>query len=385
MGGYKWLVLLLLISCAQSAQNIVDQDSRVTAFLDVFPESTYSQVEFSQSNIAAISDVIANDCPDVSFASDVTRATYQSPAATLNAYVADSEVRCVASRLNQAAFEVQQGDPTTVESGVLVTVNGDEITQDNLNNFYAQLDPQIAAQIQQTSVINTLIDQKLLLQAASEVNIPDSQVQTQLKQAAQAQNLSVDELVEAANVEKEVLEDDIRTQLQINSLLDGADAQVTQEQARQFYLENPNLFLVGEQVQFRQILISFNKSGSRESAIARLQQVLDSQEDFCTLAKQYSDDVDTKDTCNSYIVARGTILPELESALFSMQDGQSSVVESANGFHIVVRTGHSPANVVSYSDAQSQVMAALRQSVREQQLQVYLIKLRAQAEIIDYT
>jgi len=47
---------------------------------------------------------------------------------------------------------------------------------------------------------------------------------------------------------------------------------VSEDDVRNFYLSNPNSFLVSEQVRFRQLFISFDRSGSREQAQARLQE-----------------------------------------------------------------------------------------------------------------
>ena len=144
---------------------------------------------------------------------------------------------------------------------------------------------------------------------------------------------------------------------------------------------------MSEQAQFRQLFISFNASGSQAQAQARLQAALQALQGGSLLrrSEEYSDDVASKESCGEYTVPRGVLEPVLETAIFSLGVNQSTVVASPSGYHVVVLLGHQPPSVIPYSQAEQQVVGFLRNAAMQQRLNIYLLKLRADADIVDYT
>ena len=105
----------------------------------------------------------------------------------------------------------------------------------------------------------------------------------------------------------------------------------------------------------------------------------------CTAVSRFSDDTDSKDRCGEYTTPRGVLSPTLEAAVFSLGVNQSTVVTSGNGYHLIVVMAHQPSAVIPYSQAEQQVRGLLKNAAVQQRLNIYLLKLRADAKIVDYT
>ncbi len=390
------LVTLLLAACqTPTVKGVVDADERVQSYLDVFSDATYTESAFKGAEVDAIKDVVLQDCGKMEVPSQLIRATYTSPVASLAAYVDNNEVLCVASKLNQEAFEITQGDPATVDEGTLATVNGEVITTQALQ---AAVDAVPEAAREQTSIpalLNTLVDQELLRQASADVEVSDDELADAVQQAWLAAGFA-DEAAFIASLEEQGVTydefmDSARSQLQLQKLLveEGVtDVEVTEEAVRDFYVQNTNAFIVSEQVRFRQLFLGFEQSGGEEAAEARLRNVLQQVNeglDFCDAVRRYSDDTDSKERCGEYIAARGVLTPEIEASLFALEAEQSTVTASANGYHIFVVLEKQPTQVIPYDQAAQQVANLLQNQVMQQRLNIYLLKLRAEADIVDYT
>jgi len=388
--------LLLITACAGSVRPAVDKDARVVSFLELFPNATYSEMAYNGASVDAIRDVVSQDCGNVTVPTALTRATYVTKAATLAAYVGgNGTLFCVASKLNPDAFTMVKGDPSTVPNGTLVTVNGEPITLDDVRAVAAQLSPEVRNQTTVAALINTLIDQRLLRQAAANTTVNESDVtaavESAWKSAGYTDQASFEQALEKQGSSYASFLDATREQLKVQHYLQTqgvSDVNVSAAAARQYYLDNPNSFLVSEQVRFRQLFISFNRSGGQAGAQQRLQSVLAALKngtDFCAAVRQYSDDTSSKESCGEYVTPRGVLSPDLEAAVFSLGVNQSTVVQSANGYHILVAIAHQPTAVIPFSQAEQQVVGLLKNSVVQQRLNLFLLRLRADARIVDYT
>lgn len=389
------LSLFLLSGCTGSVKNIVDADARVKSFTSLFPQATYTDMAYSGKQVEAIRDVVHQDCGKVSIPSSLTRATYVSKVATLTAYINENNTLfCVASKLNPNAFTIEKGNRTTVENGTLLTVDGDPITMDEVRNVIQHL-PKDAKNQTVATVLNTLVNQRLLKHAANSVTIGDEDLASAItnywKGAGFDDKASFERALTKRNSSYGQFTNVTLEQLKIERLLKEkgvTDVNISDEATQKFYLNNPNSFLISEQVRFRQIFINFNKSGGKELAKQRLQKVLASineSKDFCSLVRQYSDDTTSKERCGEYLTPRGVLSPELESALFSLAVNKSTVVKSGNGYHIILVLAHQPTTVIPFSQAEEQVRGLLKNNVVQQRLNIFLLKLRANAKIVDYT
>jgi len=385
-------VLFLLAACSATVRPVVEKDGRAVTFLSLFPESEYVEMEYAGPAVDTIKDVVRQECGPVTIPDAFTRATYVHKVATLAAYVDENKtIFCVASKLNTDAFTITKGDPATVANGTLVTVNGEPIILDDVRFVASQLSPELRNTTTVGSIINNLVDERLLRQKAKDIVVTDEVLKTAIedswrsagftdeaafRQTLQKNNISYESFVTAAT-----------DQLKVQTLLRQqgiTDVNVTADDARRFYLNNPNSFLVSEQVRFRQLFIAFKDD--KTAAQARLQNALElAKTDFCGAVRTYSDDTSSVESCGEYLAPRGVLLPSLEASIFSLGVNQSTVVESPNGYHVIVVLAHQPTSVIPYAQAEEQVIGLLTDAVLQQRLSIYLLKLRADAAIVDYT
>ncbi len=389
------LITLFVAACSSSVKDIVDNDDRIVAFRGLFPDARYAETSFSSSSAESLRDIVVQDCGDATVASPFTRATYSAKAATLAAYVSDGSLVCVVSKLNPDAFTIEKGDSSTVEEGVLVTVDGEPIMLSDLQNAYAQLPETTREETAAVALLNQLINQRLLIHASRSIAVGEEEVLVAAEAAWRGAGFlseeSFREALQESGGDFGRFLDGVRSDVKIAAYLDAegiTNVSVDPAAAKEFYLANPNSFLVAEQVRFRQLFFAFGENGSRERAASRLRAALRDLEEgkeFCVLVRLYSDDLSSRETCGEYVSPRGVLFPSIEAALFSLAPNQSTVLEGPSGYHIFVVLEHQPTTVIPYARAESQVIGVLRSGEMERRLSLLLLRLRADAQIVDYT
>ena len=148
-----------------------------------------------------------------------------------------------------------------------------------------------------------------------------------------------------------------------------ASVNVTDQQLRNAYSSALDNFRMPERVHVRHILISTeNKSDADKKTLKSkaddvLKQVK-SGGDFAELAKKYSDDKASAEKGGDLDwVVKGQMVPEFESAAFSLKPGETSgIVTSQFGYHIVQVLGKEPARVKPFEE----VKAGLTADVKKQ-------------------
>ncbi len=340
--------LLLLLACAppSAVPSPVAHDGRVQLFTQFFPEARYHEAKVS----SALADVVAEECP-AARGHEVLRVTYTAPpAATLVVYATEDRVLCVIPKAEGLRF--RQGDPATVPPGTLFTVNGEPITQAQLDASLRQLPPslrpsRVGDELAQGSAAAQLINAVLLRQASAAMNVSATDVE------AARRSLGL------ASRERHA----VRAALQLQRFLarEGIDIPVAD-------------LLRPEEVRFRQIFIARNAGAAQR--LRELLIALRQGEDFCTLVREWSDDVASRERCGEYRVARGVIDPALEAALFALQENQTTVVESDRGYHLFFLLGRLP---------RSTVRVPLSDPAAQERLALLLFALRARADIIAYS
>jgi peptidyl-prolyl cis-trans isomerase C len=172
---------------------------------------------------------------------------------------------------------------------------------------------------------------------------------------------------------------------------------ITDEDAKKFYDDNPARFEQPEMVRASHILLmttdpktnaeltSDQKAAKRKEMEGILKRAR-AGEDFAKLAKDYSEDPGSKDKGGEYKFPKGQMVPEFEAAAFSLNTNQiSDIVTTKFGYHIIKLNEKIPAQKVEFAKAEPDIKDGLTQQALQKQFPEYLAKLKKEAgvEILD--
>jgi len=248
----------------------------------------------------------------------------------------------------------------TDNSKVLATIDDEKIT---INEFNKELDKipinmkmMVATQSGKKNYLEKIIMKKLLLREARKENIEkDSEFQERLKE--------------------------VKEQLIIESLLKkkiNVDAQISEEDLKQYYEKNKETFKRDREINTRHILLN------TENEARQIKDKILKGEDFAELARRYSIDPSAKATGGEIgFHPKGTLLPEYEEAAFKLKKvGQvSDIVKTKFGYHIIKLEGIRPPSYVPYEEVKDFIKQKIAQEKQAQALEKYITNLKSTAKI----
>jgi len=206
-------------------------------------------------------------------------------------------------------------------------------------------------------VLEQMINQKLIEQAAARegITISEEELTAQIEEGKREMGgeEEFNEWLQANRMTYDDLRAMLRSQLLGNAVRDRVIASVP---------------AAVEQVHARHILVTTAEK-ARE-VLAQLQ----AGGDFAALARQYSEDLTTRDNGGDLgFFPRGMMPPEFEEVAFALSPGQvSDVVETPFGFHVIQ---------VLEKDAAREVPPEMLQALRQQAFMDWLEEQRAKATI----
>ncbi len=170
-----------------------------------------------------------------------------------------------------------------------------------------------------------------------------------------------------------------RTQLYIERLLDKvvwSDIEVSEKEITDYYENNPEMFMTGEQVRASHILVE------TEEEAEDMLKYLEQGKDFAELAGEYS-------TCDSAAQGgdlgyfeKGQMVPEFEEAAFSINVGQiSDTVKTQFGYHIIKLTAKKPAGKVNFDDMKEQISQQIMSAKQKAAEDTFIDQLQSKAEV----
>ena len=262
-------------------------------------------------------------------------------------------------------------------------------------------------------VLDDLISRQLLLSKSTEADkskakaqfeaslqkfktagkLTDEEFNQRLSQQLRIQDLTRQQW-EQQSIERAMLPIVLQRELKID---------ITTDEARKFYDENPAKFEQPEMVRAAHILISTRStdpaaalSGGRpkttelsddqKAAKKKLAEDLLKRaragEDFAKLAKEYSEDPGSKENGGEYTFPRGQMMPEFEAAAFSLNTNQiSDIVATTYGYHIIKLYEKIPAKKIDFDKEASDIKDYLAQREIQKQFPTYVQGLRKDAGV----
>lgn len=296
---------------------------------------------------------------------------------------------------------------------VAVTINGidimesevDELIQPQLDMFTKKNPTQPPALIEQMKKmlrqrkLEEMITERLLDERVKEANIvvTEEEAISQIEQIASAQKppLSLEDF------KKRLAEygqsfDDLKRQLGYRKFMEAQWAgkiNITEDDAKKFYDENPKQFETPEQVRASHILIrpdltdpNTDPNEAKAKAEAQIQELLKQIKDgydFAELAKANSACPSAARGGDLDFFPRGRMAPPFEKAAFELEVGKiSDIVETQFGYHIIKVTDHKDASTVLFEQAKDNIINELTRKKQSELAQEFIKSLKADANII---
>lgn len=162
------------------------------------------------------------------------------------------------------------------------------------------------------------------------------------------------------------LENTKRTMLAQSAMMKEVEGlNVSDDEAKKFYDENPNLFTQLEKVHARHILVSGDEN------LAKVQEEL-KVKSFDVVAKEYSQDPGSAANGGDLgEFAKGQMVPEFEKAAFALKNpgDVSEPVKTKFGWHIIKLEERIPESKVAFENVKPQIIQELRNRKTQEVLQ----------------
>ncbi len=302
-----------------------------------------------------------------------------------------------------ALFTLLTASVNAADSDVVAKVNDEEITVGEMENMITAMVQQSGQKIppgkmnqvtrqNYETALGRLVGLQLLEDVAEkkDIEVSEDAVNQQIDQIKSQlpQPDMLEKQLQATGKTLEGLKADIRNQLRMQKVIATQvpdTEEVTEEEARAFFDENPDQFTGAEQVKASHILLKVNKDASdEEQAEAKKklndirQKIVDGEMAFAEAAKQYSEGPSAEQGGDLGYFEQGRMVKEFADKAFSMEVGEiSEPVLTQFGYHIIKVTDTKK----SYDDFKDDILSYLQQQKQSEATQNYVNKLKEQADI----
>lgn len=288
----------------------------------------------------------------------------------------------------------------------MIKVNGQEITDEaiqfelnRLVKFYAahMSADQIRAQMDslRKKAKQQAIGAKLLLDEADKLDIQAPVEKVDAKMDAIAESVGGRDKFEARLGEQglkiEQVREGVERGVKVDVLIERISEEVaepTEADIEEHYRKHVGEYTKPEQAQVRHILIkpASESHEDRETAKSRLLGIRDSIQrgaDFAEQAAAFSECPSGRRTGGSLgWLSRGTTVPEVDKAIFSMNIGElSGIVESPLGFHLLHKIDQEESGPAPFEDVKEKVRDFLRHARRGEAITQHVEELKKTAVI----
>ena len=165
-------------------------------------------------------------------------------------------------------------------------------------------------------------------------------------------------------------------------------AQVTEQEAKDFYNNNQDKFKQPEMAHARHILITAKETepkadkDRKRAKLVQIQKQLKGGADFAELAKQSSDCPSKERGGDLGFFPRGQMVKPFDQAVFKMMPGDvSDIVETEFGYHLIRLEEKKPAKTVSFDEAKAKINAYLTQEKVTANIEAFLAEAKGKATI----
>lgn len=292
---------------------------------------------------------------------------------------------------------------------VVVRVNGMDITRGEVMDlmeramaqFAGRVPPEQMQQLQTrlySQIKNDLITKKLLESAveAEGIVVDEAEVEETIEELKTKlpEGETLEAFLASRGMDFDSFKEDLHNDLGTQELLERqtADiADVTAEEAKEFYDANPDQFMKPESVTASHILITTEADESDEAKAEKKAKLAEIRESIIAETVTFEDAAMENSDCpssaqggNLGTFGKGQMVPEFEVAAFSQEVGEvGTIIETQFGYHIVKVSDHQEEGAVPFEDVEEQLITYLTGQNKQEAIGNYLESLRASADIVE--
>jgi parvulin-like peptidyl-prolyl isomerase len=282
--------------------------------------------------------------------------------------------------------------PQETNTQIAATVNGEPIYMSEIELKFNSLNPALQGLYTKEVLLNQTIDELLLIQEAkkSKIIVPKEEIEAELDNFRTSNALTesqLEDVLAQQNLTLQKLKDLIERKLIVRELLNQTilkNIQITEDQIQAYYDENKDTFAVPEKVKAAHILIGFNNR-TNEEAYALIQDIESkvTNDNFCDLVKEYSEDPGSINTCGEYIFGKGEMVQEFEDAAFKLDTNEMEIVETVYGYHLIKNLESYPTEQIPLAGVSNDIKQTLHDEKAQENFDNYMNTLREKAVIVD--
>jgi len=245
------------------------------------------------------------------------------------------------------------------------------------------------------TVLDKMIKLELLSQESKKagVVVSSTEIENELKKYKKgfADDKAFAKALGEAGIIEAFLRKQIGKNLGIQKFIDTrfkAKAQVTEQEAKDFYNNNQDKISQPEMAHARHILIAAKETepkadkDRKRAKLVQIQKQLKGGADFAELAKQSSDCPSKEKGGDLGFFPRGQMVKPFADAVFKMKPGEiSDIVETEFGYHLIKLEEKKPAKTVSFDEAKAKITAYLTQEKVTTSIEAFLAAAKGKATI----
>jgi len=253
----------------------------------------------------------------------------------------------------------------------------------------SQLDQAQFKKVQKQADASFDLESRVLASAeASDVTISEQQVQEAVKELAgryESHATFLADLV-ANNLDESLLYTALLRELTFSVVMERIGMRgepISDLDIIQYYEAHPKQFMQAETRVARHILLTINPAfpdNTRQAAKSRIEHIAEilrnNPRRFADMARKHSECPSALEGGKLGCLSRGKLYPELDQALFELEQGYvSKVVETELGLHLIYCEKIYPAGQITLLQARSHIQQFMQQRQRHQFQRAFLAKL----------
>jgi len=270
------------------------------------------------------------------------------------------------------AVTVLLGGCSSSSSTSVATVNGEKISQDELN---VALLSQYGSTVLQTLITNKVVE---LEGEKEKIEVTEEEIQAELDEMIEMYGGEeyFESIMEANNIDESTFREDIRI-FKLTTKLMEKDLEITEDEISTYFEENKESFDQQEQVQASHILVE------DEATAKEVKEKLANGDNFIELVQEYSTDEASLETDGDLgYFAKGDMVEEFETAAFGMEINEiSDPVNTEYGYHIIKVTDKKEAKEATLEEVKEEVREVILESRINEEYSSWLTALLEEYEI----